>query len=447
MSVRKTSYIIQLIIFCVLVVNVTLISTLTYSALTSINKNDQLKVIEMVFYVLENSKNAMNNHINTDKLIDNFIDMNSAYTEVTITPDPASKLQLKVQNIPDLNYDDLSFSKIEMVFNRIFYKEDNQSFISIYVPSLTQWVNIKVVQTAYPLSSILFIFVQICILLFLLTYIWSNSKLISPLNRLKVLSHKLSIKYDQSVSYHPFLAKNSALIMEEMIKKIEEFSQERITTMAALSHDIKTPLTRARLYVHFIEDIELQDKITEQLCEIEYFLNQSLSYAKNDFKEEKFSELDIILLVREIAQAVAEDSPDSIQIFPSKKTSFMIKGQRINLKRAFRNLIENAIKYGGKVYINIESSAKVPCIVNIYDDGPGIPEDKLALVLQPFYRLDESRSSKIKGSGLGLCIAQTIFHNHNIDMVLKNRIDKKSQKVSGLAISVIFHGSAELIIN
>jgi signal transduction histidine kinase len=185
--------------------------------------------------------------------------------------------------------------------------------------------------------------------------------------------------------------------------------------VAAISHDLRTPITRLRLRAEFVDDADQQRKLLADLDEMEAIINSTLGFTREESDPEPSGPLDLKALLEEVASGhqgatFAEVPADG----------FDIRGRKVALKRCFDNLVGNAIRYGRRARIRL-SSVQGRHRVTIEDDGPGIPEDRLEDVFRPFVRLEASRNRESGGAGLGLTIARSIVLAHGGTIRLSNR--------------------------
>ncbi|MEX2618016.1 MAG: ATP-binding protein [Alphaproteobacteria bacterium] len=201
-----------------------------------------------------------------------------------------------------------------------------------------------------------------------------------------------------------------------MQERLQRFVRDRTQMLAAISHDLRTPITSIRLRAEFIEDAELRDRIIATLAEMQRMTEATLAFAREDVTAEPSRIVDIAALVDSVAADLADTGMD-IACDPAERID--ITGRPDALKRVFRNLIENAVAYGQRARVAI-STSQGDAIITIEDDGPGIPEAARERVFEPFVRLEESRNRETGGIGLGLAIARTIVRAHGGDIALDN---------------------------
>lgn len=198
--------------------------------------------------------------------------------------------------------------------------------------------------------------------------------------------------------------RNAARAFNEMQARIHRLVNDRTQTLAAISHDLKTPITRLRLRAEFVEDDEARAKMTRDLDEMETMIDQALGFLRGDGRDEESKPVDVAAML----EAIASDLSDAgREILLTASSEAVVRCKPLALKRALINLIDNALKYGGRARVRL-SSEPASYRVTIDDDGPGIPESEREKVFEPFYRREESRNRETGGVGLGLAIARTV---------------------------------------
>jgi signal transduction histidine kinase len=208
--------------------------------------------------------------------------------------------------------------------------------------------------------------------------------------------------------------------------RIRRLITDRTRTLAAVSHDLKTPLTRLRLRAEFVGDRELREMIDADLDEMERMLEQTLAFLRGDSAEEESKTVDIASILKTVCDQAADAGQD-VLMSDSERTP--LRCRPLAIKRALSNLIDNAIKYGRQARVQLTSTPQ-EVIVSIEDDGPGIPEDERERVFDPFYRVETSRSRETGGTGLGLTLARSTVRAHGGEI----RLD--SRKGGGLRVMV-----------
>jgi two-component system OmpR family sensor kinase len=211
--------------------------------------------------------------------------------------------------------------------------------------------------------------------------------------------------------------RDAAVAFNEMQARIRKLVETRTQTLAAVSHDLKTPLTRMRLRAEVLADRVQAEGLVADIHDMERMLDQTLAHLRGDRKDEETRPLDLTALLATLVDD-ATDRGAKARLVPS--TAVVIEGRPLALKRAFGNLIDNAIKYGGGVEIAIAAGVG-GVLVTLMDEGPGIPEDRMADMFEPFTRLETSRSRETGGFGLGLSIARDVVEGHDGRITLANR--------------------------
>jgi signal transduction histidine kinase len=201
----------------------------------------------------------------------------------------------------------------------------------------------------------------------------------------------------------------------------QRFIADRTRMLAAISHDLRTPITSLRIRAEFIDDAKLQAKILATLDEMQAMAEATLSFVREDATEEAFVETDLGALAESVV-ADAADLGGAVTFSSIEGERTVVRCRPNALRRALRNIIENALAYAGSAGVRIERQENGIAVV-VEDDGPGIPEADLARVFEPFVRLEESRNRETGGVGLGLAIVRTILQAHGGDVRVENRVE------------------------
>lgn len=209
----------------------------------------------------------------------------------------------------------------------------------------------------------------------------------------------------------------AARAFNRMQQRLARFIGDRARVLAAVSHDLKTPITRMRLRAAMLDDDALQQKIQSDLDEMSAMVNDTLEFLHGMEGGEPVQRLDIVALVESV-QSDTEDMGKSFSFEAKPVPPF--RGRPLALKRCIGNLVQNALAYGEQVTVSLCDSAEALQII-IDDRGPGIPEELQAQVFEPFFRIEGSRNRITGGTGLGLAIARNIARGHGGDIALANR--------------------------
>ncbi|PZW48986.1 hypothetical protein C8P66_10311 [Humitalea rosea] len=214
----------------------------------------------------------------------------------------------------------------------------------------------------------------------------------------------------------------AARAFNTMASRIRRFVGDRTQLLAAIGHDLRTPITRLRLRAEFMEDDEQRRKMLSDLDEMEAMITATLAFARDDAATEPSVALDLAALARTVLDEAADARPelaDSLDYQGPERLTVRVRP--VALKRALANLVGNAMAYGGAARIRLSLPSKGLVRLAVEDDGPGIPEDQMEAMFQPFRRMESSRNRETGGVGLGLPIARNIFRAHGGDITLANR--------------------------
>jgi signal transduction histidine kinase len=203
-----------------------------------------------------------------------------------------------------------------------------------------------------------------------------------------------------------------------MQAQIQKFVDDRTSMLAAISHDLRTPLTKMRLRGEYVEDPEQQARLFQDVETMQAMIDSALSFFRDDIRDEESATFDLPELLRTIADDYIDQGADVVYRGPGR-TPF--RGRPFALKRAFTNLVDNAVKHGGASEVELRCTTREFSIV-VSDTGPGIPPEMFERVFAPFYRLDASRNRSTGGVGLGLTSARAVIRGHGGDIVLRNRV-------------------------
>ncbi len=201
-----------------------------------------------------------------------------------------------------------------------------------------------------------------------------------------------------------------------MQAQIQRFITGQAAMFAAISHDLRTPLTRMRLRCEFIEDREQQTRLFRDIDEMQAMITAVLVFLRDNAADEATTNLDLAELLRSIADDYADIGRDVAYTGPQHVA---FPGRPICLHRAFENLVDNAVKYGDRPIIGLHNAGS-HVTVTVTDAGPGIPADALERVFVPFQRLEPARNPNTSGMGLGLTSARAGFRAHGGDVILSN---------------------------
>jgi len=202
-----------------------------------------------------------------------------------------------------------------------------------------------------------------------------------------------------------------------MQDRLRRLVSDRTLMLAALSHDLRTMLTRLKLRADFIEDDQQRQKALADIDEMQAMLDVTLSFARDETTEEARTPVDLSSLL----ESLCDDLRDSgQQVSCESGDRLTIRCQPVAIRRMFSNLIGNAVKYGDEAHVTASRKGDA-VVVAIADKGPGIPPEMWDQVFTPFFRLEGSRSRETGGTGLGLSVARSIVRRHGGEIELSNR--------------------------
>ena len=214
--------------------------------------------------------------------------------------------------------------------------------------------------------------------------------------------------------------RRAAIAFNKMQARIGRLIEDRLQMIAAISHDLKTPITRLRLRAELMDDEETRRKLVKDLDEMEAMIGSTLAFAREEGNPEPAARIDLRALVKE-----AGEHQPAMRLGIAGAGPWEMTAQPLALKRAIANLIDNAVKYGGEAVVNLsrgqDDDGNARFEIRIDDRGPGIPPAEMERVFRPFYRLEASRNRESGGTGLGLAIARSAILAQGGDVELHNR--------------------------
>lgn len=214
----------------------------------------------------------------------------------------------------------------------------------------------------------------------------------------------------------PAEVRQAMATFNRMRERLRAHIEERTRILAAITHDLKTPLTRMRLRLEQCEDEPLRARLADDLAAMQALVHEGLELARSLDSGQSAEALDLSALLQSLCDDAEDAGADARFEGPA---GVLVSGRPEALRRSFLNLIDNALKYGGNVRIRLERDGQ-HWLVRVRDSGPGIPERHLADVMRPFFRLETSRSRETGGTGLGLSIAANLLAAQGGGLNLRN---------------------------
>lgn len=261
--------------------------------------------------------------------------------------------------------------------------------------------------------------IGVSILVIVLVAVWAAHRVTRPVAQLA----EAADRFGADVRAAPLPDRGSrevrmaARAFNRMQERLRRLVDDRTFMLAAISHDLRTVLTRLKLRAEFIDDENQRERAIADIDEMGAMLETSLAFARDDITEEARRDVDLSALL----QSLCDDLADA-----GEKASFegqsgiVCHGQQVAIRRALSNILGNAVKYGGEAVVTASRGDFEICI-EILDRGPGIPESLRERVFMPFYRVEPSRSRDTGGTGLGLSVARNVFRRHGGDVTLHER--------------------------
>jgi signal transduction histidine kinase len=218
--------------------------------------------------------------------------------------------------------------------------------------------------------------------------------------------------------------RNATRAFNAMQERLQRYLDSRTHVLAAMSHDLRTPLTRLKLRAETLDDPALRDRFNADLDEMSRMVTGALDLFRGVDHDEPLENVQIEAVLAELRAELGELGLG----FTVTGTAAPLLARPMALKRCLTNLLSNAAKYGRNAAVVLED-APAELVIRVQDEGPGIPDDMLERVFEPFFRLESSRNADTGGVGLGLGIARDIAQSHGGSLVLKNRAPRGLEAV------------------
>ena len=260
---------------------------------------------------------------------------------------------------------------------------------------------------------------SLAVALVLLLSLLTARRLANPLSQLSLAVEQLGVAGDarQLPRKGPREVRLMIDAFNRMQERLRRFNEDRVQMLAAISHDLRTSLTRLKLRLEVGADEGQQQKMIAELDAMNAMMGSILSFARDDTKREPSALIDL----GSVVEGVCEDAADAgAAVAYSGDSGITVSGRPTALRRVVSNLVDNAVKYGGGAEVTLTRQA-ARIVVAVEDRGSGIPRSEREKVFEPFYRIESSRNPDTGGVGLGLSVARSIAREHGGDIVLAAR--------------------------
>jgi signal transduction histidine kinase len=254
--------------------------------------------------------------------------------------------------------------------------------------------------------------------------LWAVRRLTAPVRTLAEAAEALGrdVNAPPLPERGPTEIATAAAAFNLMAARIRRFVEDRTEMLTAIGHDLRTPITRLKLRAEFIEDEDMRRKTLADLEELEAMVSATLAFGRDAKATEPVSSLDLPELLRTVLDEAGDARPEAADRLAYEGPPHLtVRARPLSLKRAFANLVSNAVNYGGSARVRLIPPQSSLLTVEVEDDGPGIAPAELERVFEPFHRGEPSRSRETGGFGLGLPIARNILRAHGGDVTLANR--------------------------
>ena len=245
---------------------------------------------------------------------------------------------------------------------------------------------------------------------------WTARRVVGPMRVLAVGADRLGrgLDADPLPMTGPSEVRDTTQAFNRMQDRLTRFVNERTHMLAALSHDLRSPLTAMRLRIEMLDETDDSIRLKAIVEEMQAMVEATLEFARDVARAEPAATVDLAALLGDL---VSDMGGDRATLIPSPPVPVMVRPQALN--RALRNLLDNAVRYGGVANVTLRQEPGTT-VITIADKGPGLPDGQLEAVFEPFVRLESSRNRDTGGVGLGLAIARTIIQAHGGSITLHN---------------------------
>ena len=252
-----------------------------------------------------------------------------------------------------------------------------------------------------------------------LVAVWITRRVTAPIVRFADAADRLGVDGSAPplAEAGPDEIARAARAFNRMQQRIRRLIDDRTRILAAISHDLRTALTRMRLRAEFIEDAEQRQKAQTDMDDMQTMLDSFLAFARDEADGEARAAVDVAALTESLCDDLADAGQPVTYAGP---THAVLPCRPVALRRALANIIDNAVAYGDEAAVSLTDTS-TGIVIEIADRGPGIPAERREAVFEPFFRLEGSRSRETGGTGLGLTLARAIARRHGGDLTFDDR--------------------------
>jgi signal transduction histidine kinase len=266
--------------------------------------------------------------------------------------------------------------------------------------------------------------------------IWATRRVTAPLRAFAAAAERLGNEHSVPLltEQGPVELRRAARSFNKMQEQLKRFVDDRTRMLAAISHDMRTPVTRLRLRVEAgVDDEEEQQKMLQDLDLMDAMIRSVLSFLRDGIPDEAVELVNIASLLESVCDDFSDTGRNAHYV---GLANFPLRCRPTMLGRAMTNLVENAVKFAGAATIDLRYDESGNAVIFVDDDGPGIPAAEIKKAFDPFYRVDPARNIESGGVGLGLSIAKAIIEAHAGHIKLTNRTPRGLRAVVTLPPNV-----------
>lgn len=319
------------------------------------------------------------------------------------------------------NLSDAEHFLISEHFQHVMSDVNSGAIIKVSVKNgESDWINFEApdFEAAMPWTIKFVLSITVMMITIAVLSAWAAHYLTSPLKQMANAAEHLGRRVTVAPieEQGPSEVRQAIRIFNQMQKRINRFVDDRMQMIAAIAHDLRTPLMRMHLRSELLDDPDLQAKFTSDIEEMKQIVSATLSFSSEEAKTKQNIQIDLTALLENIAGDLTSiGRPISLD----DSNSILVSGDPSSLRRALSNLLDNAARYGKRARVSLKVKGAY-AIVCVDDEGPGIPEERIEDVFKPFFRIENSRNRETGGVGLGLSIARSVFRAHGGDIILQN---------------------------